>query len=58
MRRAQKTVESTLIELGVDNGPVVTTRATCGAWLALRAEIIAMMDLKRRLQNRSENPTR
>ncbi|KAK9805209.1 hypothetical protein WJX72_006091 [[Myrmecia] bisecta] len=50
--RAQKSVDTALTELGIPGPPTVPTRAVCGAWLALRAEVIAMQDLKRRLLNR------
>ena len=38
--RAQKAVEMTLAELGIHGPPKNPTRAICGAWLALRAEVI------------------
>ena len=42
-----------MADLGVSaNGPEVPTRATCGAWLALRLEAIAALDLKKRLHAR------
>ncbi len=39
-------------ELGVPGPPAVPTRATCGAYLALRAEVIAMLELRKTLQHR------
>ena len=51
-RRGQKMLDTLMAELGVANGPEVPTRATCGAWLALRLEAIAMLELKKRLQAR------
>ena len=42
-----------MVELGVPGPPDVPTRATCGAYLALRAEVIAMLELRKTLQHRS-----
>ena len=42
-----------MTELGVPGPPAVPTRATCGAYLALRAEVIAMLELRKTLQHRS-----
>lgn len=52
--KAQKTVESILAELGpiAASGPSVNTRATVGTWLALRAEVIALHELRRNLGQR------
>ncbi|KAL3131021.1 hypothetical protein ABBQ38_000343 [Trebouxia sp. C0009 RCD-2024] len=50
--RAQKLVDTTMLELGVPGPPSVPTRATCGAYLALRAEVIAMLELRKTLQHR------
>ena len=50
--RAQKLVDTTMLELGVPGPPNVPTRATCGAYLALRAEVIAMLELRKTLQHR------
>ena len=50
--RAQKLVDTTMGELGVPGPPAVPTRATCGAYLALRAEVIAMLELRKTLQHR------
>ena len=41
-----------MVELGVPGPPSVPTRATCGAYLALRAEVIAMLELRKTLQHR------
>ena len=49
-RRSQKGVDAMLAELGVAGPPAMATRATCGSWLALRAEVIAMLDLRRQYQ--------
>ena len=40
-------------ELGVPGPPAVPTRTTCGAYLALRAEVVAMLELRKTLQHRS-----
>lgn len=50
--RAQKLVDTTMAELGVSAGPAVPTRATCGAYLALRAEVISMLEMRKTLQHR------
>lgn len=52
--KALKTVESLLAELGpiAVAGPSVNTRATVGTWLALRAEVIALHELRRNLGQR------
>ena len=50
--RAQKLVDTTMAELGVAAGPAVATRATCGAYLALRAEVISMLEMRKTLQHR------
>ena len=50
--RVPKLVDSTMAELGVSGPPDIATRATCGAYLALRAEVIALQELKRRLANK------
>ena len=36
------------------NTPDMPTRETCGAWLALRREIIELQDLKRKVQVRAD----
>ena len=41
-----------MVELGVPGPASVPTRATCGAYLALRAEVIAMLELRKTLQHR------
>ncbi|DBA74706.1 hypothetical protein WJX79_003116 [Trebouxia sp. C0005] len=51
-QRAQKLVDTTMSELGVPGPPAVPTRATCGAYLALRAEVIAMLEMRKTLQHR------
>ncbi|GFR42025.1 hypothetical protein Agub_g2841, partial [Astrephomene gubernaculifera] len=53
--RAFKAVETTLTELQCPAalyGPRVMTRATTGAWLALRSEVIALHETRRNLANR------
>lgn len=51
--RGQKSLDALMADLGVSaNGPEVPTRATCGAWLALRLEAIAALELKKRLHAR------
>ncbi|KAG2495242.1 hypothetical protein HYH03_006515 [Edaphochlamys debaryana] len=53
--RAFKAVEATLTELQSPTalfGPRVMTRATSGAWLALRSEVIALHETRRNLANR------
>ena len=52
--RAQKSVETALADLGMSTTPDMSTRETCGAWLALRREIIELNDLKRRMQVRAD----
>ena len=52
--RAQKSVETALADLGMSTTPDMSTRETCGAWLALRREIIDLNDLKRRVQVRAD----
>lgn len=51
--RVQKMVEQTLIDVGIGNTPEMPTRETCGAWLMLRMEVIALQEAKKRLQNRA-----
>ena len=51
--RAAKALDAALAELGLSaTGPSVPTRATCGAWLALRLELLAMLESKRKLTSR------
>ena len=51
--RAAKALDAALAELGLSAaGPSVTTRATCGAWLALRLELLSMLESKRKLTSR------
>ncbi len=45
-------METLLAEVGCAASPEVPTRATCGAWLALRQEVIALQETKKRLQAR------
>ena len=52
--RAQKSVETALADLNMTNTPDMPTRETCGAWLALRKEIIELQDLKRKVQGRAD----
>lgn len=53
--RTAKLVESTVHELGVPPLPRMPTRAVCGAWLSLRAEVVSMLNLKRQLTHRQGN---
>lgn len=46
-------VEQTLTDVGIANSPEMPTRETCGAWLMLRMEVIALQEAKKRLQNRA-----
>ncbi|KXZ46822.1 hypothetical protein GPECTOR_40g556 [Gonium pectorale] len=53
--RAFKAVEATLTDLNCPAallGPRMMTRATSGAWLALRADVIALHEMRRNLANR------
>ncbi|KAK9905816.1 hypothetical protein WJX75_006806 [Coccomyxa subellipsoidea] len=52
--RVQKMVEQLLVEVGVTASPEMPTRETCGAWLMLRMEVIALQEAKKRLQNRAQ----
>lgn len=52
--RAQKSVETALTDLNMTTTPDMPTRETCGAWLALRREIIELQDLKRKVQVRAD----
>jgi hypothetical protein len=47
-------VEQLLVEVGVTASPEMPTRETCGAWLMLRMEVIALQEAKKRLQNRAQ----
>ena len=44
-----KNVEATYADLHVAEPPKIGTRAVCATWLALRAEIIEMLELKNKL---------
>ena len=57
LNRGVKTFEGTLSDLNVAALPVIGTRAVCGTWLALRAEIIAMLEMKRKLVSRQSTST-
>eukprot|EP00803_Ostreobium_quekettii_P002372 evm.model.scf_839.3 EVM.evm.TU.scf_839.3 scf_839:21858-24977(-) len=46
--KAQKLVESTLRDLGCSSYPRMATRAEAGAWLALHAEIINLVETKKK----------
>ncbi|KAK9836548.1 hypothetical protein WJX74_002878 [Apatococcus lobatus] len=50
--RAQKQVDTLLAELGPKGEPICATQATCAAYLALRADIVQMLELRKRLQHR------
>ena len=47
-------METALADLGMTATPDMSTRETCGAWLALRRETIDLNDLKRRVQVRAD----
>ena len=47
-------METALADLHMTNTPDMPTRETCGAWLALRREIIELQDLKRKVQVRAD----
>lgn len=47
-------METALADLGMTHTPDMPTRETCGAWLALRREIIELQDLKRKVQVRAD----
>lgn len=44
-------VEQLLSEVGVVATPEMPTRETCGAWLMLRTEVIALVEARKRLAN-------
>lgn len=46
--RAQKLVENTLKDLGCNNYPRIATRSQAGAWLALHAEVINLVETRRK----------
>ena len=48
-RRNQKLVEAALTDLGYPGQPRIHTRAVAGAYLALRGEVIHMLELKRQV---------
>lgn len=50
--RVQKALEGSLAELKVTEFPRVPTRGACGAYLALQAEVLALLELKRQLATR------
>ena len=43
-----------MADLHMTHTPDMPTRQTCGAWLALRREIIELQDLKRKVQVRAD----
>ena len=45
-------MDTLLAELGPKGEPVCATQATCAAYLALRADIVQMLELRKRLQHR------
>ena len=45
MRRAHKAVEAALAELGVSEPTISGSRSVCGAWLALRKEVIDRLEV-------------
>lgn len=44
-----KTVEAMYADLHVAEPPKIGTRAVCGTWLALRAEIIEVLEMRNKL---------
>ena len=50
-------LEGTLSDLNVADPPKIGTRSVCGTWLALHSEIIAMLELKKKLINRQGTNT-
>jgi hypothetical protein len=46
-------VEQMLTDDGVLASPDMPTRATCGAWLALRLEVIGLQEFRKRLNSRA-----
>ena len=47
--RMTKTVEAMYADLHVADPPKIGTRAVCATWLALRAEIIQVLELRNKL---------
>lgn len=47
--RIQKALEGSMAELKITEFPKAMTRATCGAFLALQSEVLALLELKRQL---------
>lgn len=47
--RGVKNFENTLADLSVADPPKLGTRSVCGTWLALRSEIIQMLELKQKM---------
>ena len=52
MCRGVKNLENTLADLSVADLPKMGMRSVCGTWLALRSEIIEMLELKQRVVKR------
>lgn len=50
--RGVKNFENTLVDLNVADAPKIGTRSVCGTWLALRSEIIQMLELKQKVVKR------
>ena len=44
-----KTIEAMYADLQVADPPKMGTRSVCGTWLAMRREIIEMMEIKSKL---------
>ncbi|GMH38166.1 hypothetical protein BSKO_06050 [Bryopsis sp. KO-2023] len=49
--RAHKLVENTLKDLGCSNYPRIATRSQAGAWLALHAEVINLVESRKKPNN-------
>ncbi len=47
-------METALADLSMTSTPDMPTRETCGAWLALRRDVVELQDLKRKVQVRAD----
>lgn len=55
--RGAKLLEGMLADLNAADPPKIGTRAVCGTWLALRSEIIAMLELKKKVMSKTDAGT-
>lgn len=55
--RGVKNFENTLVDLNVADAPKIGSRSVCGTWLALRSEIIQMLELKQKVVKRQGTST-